>query len=404
MVATDGKIGNEINEDNTAANANAGRGTSTSTSTSTSRSVTFATTPLESDFGITASPREHCQQPARAAAADATADDKGGDDGGDAYASNHNLLFPQSTAAAAAAASTVTTAIPTQPPLPRRPDTVFTRPPSRHLGAQNQRKNGKLDVTQFVPTRIIQKFGILPEIPSAASAAADTAAAAVAAAVGLANLGDSSQSGGGAAGSSSRTTATSSGGAAHAAAAEAALMQARAQTQAKQQHTATAGREQAVAVTPFPVVLQEISEDRGAHILADGTTLRAKEEATLAHARKSIMNTGQVSVFLSSPFKGIEEERSLFARRELPRLQRKCEARGVHLRILDLRWGISNKQKDDQELLNICLKEIEHSDFFVGFHATRYECDNSVSPSHLPSSYACDNSVSPSHLPSSVRV
>jgi hypothetical protein len=77
-------------------------------------------------------------------------------------------------------------------------------------------------------------------------------------------------------------------------------------------------------------------------------------------------------VFLSSPFKGIEEERRAFARRELPRLQRICEARGVHLRLLDLRWGISQQQKEDQLLLDICLREIDRADFFVGFHATRY--------------------------------
>ena len=45
-------------------------------------------------------------------------------------------------------------------------------------------------------------------------------------------------------------------------------------------------------------------------------------------------DTGQISVFLSSPFKGLEEERNLFKRKELPRLFRKCDLRGVHLRYL----------------------------------------------------------------------
>jgi hypothetical protein len=97
---------------------------------------------------------------------------------------------------------------------------------------------------------------------------------------------------------------------------------------------------QPVAVTPFPVVLQPTTMHRSASIVcADGKTLEEKEAIALERTRKSIMNTGQVSVFLSSPFKGIEEERRVLARRELPRLQRMCEARGVHLRILDLRYG-----------------------------------------------------------------
>ena len=110
---------------------------------------------------------------------------------------------------------------------------------------------------------------------------------------------------------------------------------------------------------------------------------------TAALLMTSSHSEGQVSVFLSSPFKGIEEERSLFALRELPRLQRKCEARGVHLRVLDLRWGISNKQKDDQELLNICLKEIDHADFFIGFHATRY--GTTYDPANARTEWVLDN-------------
>ena len=51
-----------------------------------------------------------------------------------------------------------------------------------------------------------------------------------------------------------------------------------------------------------------------------------KQEAiALARVRARIKRTGQVSVFLSSPFKGLEEERNIFNRDWLPRLTRKAE-------------------------------------------------------------------------------
>jgi hypothetical protein len=62
-----------------------------------------------------------------------------------------------------------------------------------------------------------------------------------------------------------------------------------------------------------------------------GSPAHTKEElrqTALRNVIKRIRETGQISVFLSSPFKGLEEERNLFKRKELPRLFRKCELRG----------------------------------------------------------------------------
>ena len=74
-------------------------------------------------------------------------------------------------------------------------------------------------------------------------------------------------------------------------------------------------------------------------------------------------------IFISSPFRGLEDERDELSRHYWPRLQALCASRGVSLRLVDMRWGITNASTSLAQTTAICLKEIDRSDIFVGIYA-----------------------------------
>eukprot|EP00049_Salpingoeca_infusionum_P009515 m.160930 g.160930 ORF g.160930 m.160930 type:complete len:1975 (+) comp14357_c1_seq2:244-6168(+) len=85
-----------------------------------------------------------------------------------------------------------------------------------------------------------------------------------------------------------------------------------------------------------------------------------------------IAECGTISVFFSSPFGGMEGERTAFIERYLPILRGVCEPHGVFLKVCDLRWGITTEAADRFETLRICLQEIDDCDVFVGMYGRRY--------------------------------
>ena len=74
-------------------------------------------------------------------------------------------------------------------------------------------------------------------------------------------------------------------------------------------------------------------------------------------------------IFMSSPFNGLEEEREILTKRHWPRIRTLCASRGIQLRIVDMRWGITHYASGLAQTALICLKEIDRSDIFVGFFA-----------------------------------
>ena len=81
-------------------------------------------------------------------------------------------------------------------------------------------------------------------------------------------------------------------------------------------------------------------------------------------------------VFVSSTFLDMRDEREKLAKWVFPELRRRCEARGVAWGEVDLRWGISNEQRAEAQVLSICLDEIEKCHpFFVGILGERYGWD-----------------------------
>ncbi|XP_076442900.1 TPR repeat-containing protein DDB_G0287407-like [Babylonia areolata] len=77
-------------------------------------------------------------------------------------------------------------------------------------------------------------------------------------------------------------------------------------------------------------------------------------------------------VFVSSPFGGLEREREELVARYFPQLAALCQARGVQFVAVDMRWGITEEAATNNQVVNICLREIDRSDIFIGFYAQRY--------------------------------
>ena len=80
-----------------------------------------------------------------------------------------------------------------------------------------------------------------------------------------------------------------------------------------------------------------------------------------------------IRVFVSSTFRDMQEERDELIKRVFPQLRQLCESRGVAWSEVDLRWGVTDEQKADGDVLPICLAEIDRCrPFFIGLLGQRY--------------------------------
>ena len=80
-----------------------------------------------------------------------------------------------------------------------------------------------------------------------------------------------------------------------------------------------------------------------------------------------------VRVFVSSTFRDMRAERDELVKRVFPQLRKLCEERGVTWADVDLRWGITEEQSAEGEVLPICLAEIQRCrPYFIGLLGERY--------------------------------
>lgn len=85
------------------------------------------------------------------------------------------------------------------------------------------------------------------------------------------------------------------------------------------------------------------------------------------------MKNRHIRVFISSTFRDMHAERDYLIKNTFPELRRRCRERGLELTEVDLRWGVTEEQSENGEVLNICLKEIEKSrPYFIGLLGERY--------------------------------
>lgn len=81
----------------------------------------------------------------------------------------------------------------------------------------------------------------------------------------------------------------------------------------------------------------------------------------------------EVRVFISSTFRDMMEEREVLVKKVFPQLRKLSAERFVTFSEVDLRWGITEEQKDEGQVLPLCLAEIERcKPFFIGILGERY--------------------------------
>ena len=77
----------------------------------------------------------------------------------------------------------------------------------------------------------------------------------------------------------------------------------------------------------------------------------------------------------------MEGEREEFTRRYWPQIDSYCKRKGLQFVPVDMRWGITTESSANKQTINICLREIDRSDIFVGFYGQ--VLINSFLPFHL---------------------
>jgi len=80
-----------------------------------------------------------------------------------------------------------------------------------------------------------------------------------------------------------------------------------------------------------------------------------------------------VRVFISSTFRDMQAERDELMKIVFPELRKRCRERYVEFTEVDLRWGITEEQSKQGQVLPICLEEIKRCrPYFIGLLGERY--------------------------------
>lgn len=81
----------------------------------------------------------------------------------------------------------------------------------------------------------------------------------------------------------------------------------------------------------------------------------------------------QVRVFISSTFVDMQEERDILNQDVFPIVKGVCDKLGVAFNMIDLRWGITDEDKANGSVLELCLDEIQHcKPYFIGLIGNHY--------------------------------
>lgn len=80
-----------------------------------------------------------------------------------------------------------------------------------------------------------------------------------------------------------------------------------------------------------------------------------------------------VYVFVSSTFNDMHAERDMLVKRVFPELRRWCAKRKLQLREIDLRWGVSAADaQENKRVIEVCLRNIDKCrPFFLCFMGQR---------------------------------
>jgi telomerase protein component 1 len=79
-----------------------------------------------------------------------------------------------------------------------------------------------------------------------------------------------------------------------------------------------------------------------------------------------------VKVFISSTFRDMHSERDILTKTVFPMLRAKLAPYLINVHEIDLRWGITEQEANQNQALDICLNQILESDYFIGMLGERY--------------------------------
>ncbi|MCD4785059.1 MAG: DUF4062 domain-containing protein [Candidatus Eremiobacteraeota bacterium] len=80
-----------------------------------------------------------------------------------------------------------------------------------------------------------------------------------------------------------------------------------------------------------------------------------------------------IKVFISSTFRDMHAERDHLVKVVFPELRERLEKHRIHLVDIDLRWGVTKEQADNDQALGLCLDVIDECrPFFIGILGERY--------------------------------
>ena len=81
----------------------------------------------------------------------------------------------------------------------------------------------------------------------------------------------------------------------------------------------------------------------------------------------------QIRVFISSTFVDMQKERDILIQDVFPIIKGLCNKLGVAFNMIDLRWGITEEDKAQSKVLELCLDEVQHcKPYFIGLIGNRY--------------------------------
>ncbi|XP_069796907.1 telomerase protein component 1 isoform X3 [Narcine bancroftii] len=87
-----------------------------------------------------------------------------------------------------------------------------------------------------------------------------------------------------------------------------------------------------------------------------------------------------VRVFVSSTFRDMQSERDLLVGSVFPELRARAARHAIHLREIDLRWGITEEESRGNRQLELCLSEVSRCQLFLLLLGERY--------GHIPVDYS----------------
>ncbi|QDT89933.1 tetratricopeptide repeat protein [Gimesia algae] len=80
-----------------------------------------------------------------------------------------------------------------------------------------------------------------------------------------------------------------------------------------------------------------------------------------------------IRVFISSTFRDMQAERDHLVKYVFPALRARLEPHRIRLIEIDLRWGLTKEQAESDQVLDLCLQQIDHCrPYFIGLLGERY--------------------------------